>query len=346
MKMTGLLCSRFSATVQKGRRFFTLAGKDMELPNGKGGKRKAASKRQRAASPAAPALDGGSPVEGEMAGELLAVPGPSGVGVGASGSMPPVPAEESAAAAEPTAVEPTAAGPTAAGPAAAGPAAARPPPASPMMEPAMVQPAASAVEYMAAVEPRGVGLSVPAMQAAATAPAAEAVTTVRLVSEALSGLALELAAAKKPAAGVPTGKPAAVEPAAATAAVSVATPTAARGERPVLANGPVAASKECWVLNPGVGSKVIVKKLSIGPAAVAAEAAATEKRCAGEPVPGPGLPPVARRAAAETESPPMVTAPVPVAPTAAAPVKRKAKAGVTGGSQKRKESSPVKIKDL
>jgi hypothetical protein len=69
------LCSRYSATVQKGRRFFALAGKDMELPNGKGGRMKVASKRQRAASPAAPAPEGGSPVEGEMAGELLAVPG-------------------------------------------------------------------------------------------------------------------------------------------------------------------------------------------------------------------------------------------------------------------------------
>jgi hypothetical protein len=246
LKMTGLLCSRFSATVQKGRRFFTSVGKDMELPNRKGGKRKSASKRQRAASPAAPALDGGSSVEGEMAGELLAVPGPSGVDAGSSGSVPPAPAEELAAAAEPTA---------------AGPAAAGPPPA---LEPAVVQPAASAVEYMAAVESMGVGLSVPATQAAATAPAAEAATTVRLVSEALSGLALELAAAKKPTAGVLTGKPAAVEPAAATVAVSAAAPTAARGERPVLANGPVAASKECWVLNPGVGSKVIVKSSQLG----------------------------------------------------------------------------------
>jgi hypothetical protein len=74
LKMTGLLCSRYSATVQKGRRFFALAGKDMELPNGKGGRKKAASKRQRAASPVAPAPEGGSPVEGEMAGELSAVP--------------------------------------------------------------------------------------------------------------------------------------------------------------------------------------------------------------------------------------------------------------------------------
>ncbi len=131
LKITGLLCSRFSATVQKGRRFFALAGKDMELPNGKGGKRKPASKRQQAASPAAPALDGGSPVEGEMAEELLAVPGPSGVGVGASGSMPPVPAEDSAAAAGP-------------------------PPVSPAVEPATVQPSAPAMEHVVAVEPTGV----------------------------------------------------------------------------------------------------------------------------------------------------------------------------------------------
>jgi hypothetical protein len=214
-----------------------------------------------------------------------------------------------------------------------------------MMEPAM-QSSASAMECVAAVEPKEVELSVPAMEAA-VAPAAEAATAVRLVSEALSGLALELAAAKEPAAGVLAGKPAAVKLAAATAAVSATAPTAAKGERPVLANGPVAASKECWVLNPGVGSKVIVKKLSIGPAAAAAEAAASEEKCAGEPVPGPGLPPAARRAAAETKSPPVVTAPKPVAPAAAAaPGKRKAKAGVTEGSQKRKKSSPVKIKDL
>jgi hypothetical protein len=273
-----------------------------------------------------------------MAGELLAVPGPSGVCVGSSGSVPPAPAEESAAAAEPTAVEPTAAGP---------------PPAVPAMEPVVVQPAASAVEYTAAVEPTGVELSVPAAQAAAAEPAAEAVTTVRLVSEALSGLALELAAARKPVAGVLTGTPAAVEPAAATAAttataaVSAAVLAGAKGERPVLANGPAAASKECWVLNPGVGSKVIVTKLSIGPAEAAAETAAAEVKCAGESVPGPGLLPAARRAVAETESPPLVTAPGPVPPMAAATsVKRKAKAGVTGGSQKRKKSSPVKIKDL
>jgi hypothetical protein len=45
--VTGLLCSRFSATVKKGRRFFALAGKDVELPNGKGGKKNAASKGSR-----------------------------------------------------------------------------------------------------------------------------------------------------------------------------------------------------------------------------------------------------------------------------------------------------------
>jgi hypothetical protein len=75
LKMTGLLCSKFSATVKKGRRFFALAGEDAELPNGKGGKKKVVSQRQQAASPGTSAPDGGSHVEGEMAEELLAVPG-------------------------------------------------------------------------------------------------------------------------------------------------------------------------------------------------------------------------------------------------------------------------------
>ena len=114
----------------------------------------------------------------------------------------------------------------------------------------------------------------------------------------------------------------------------------------MLTNGPAAASKECWVLNPGIGSKVIMRKLSFGSAAAEAGTAAAEAKCAGEPVSGPELPLVARRVAAETESPPMVTEPGPVPPAAAASVNRKAKAGVTGGSQKRKKSSPVKIKDL
>ena len=216
--------------------------------------------------------------------------------------MPPVPAEEAAAAAESAAVEPTAVEPVAA----------ESPPAAQAMESEGVQPETSAVE------PVGVELSVPA---AAAAPAAEAATTVMLVSEALSVLALGLAAAEKPAARVLTGVPAAVEPAAATTAVSAAEPTATKGERPVLANGPAAASKECWVLNPGIGSKVIMRKLSFGSAAAEAGTAATEAKCAGEPVSGPELPLVARRVAAETESPPMVTASGPIPPTAAS-VKR------------------------
>ncbi len=166
------------------------------------------------------------------------------------------------------------------------------------------------------------------------------------MSEALSVLALELAAGWEPAAGALTGVPAAVEPAAATAVASAAEPMTAKGERPVLANEPAAASKECWVLDPVVGPKV--RKLSVGlAAAAAAESAAAGVKCAGEPVSGPELPPVARRAAMETESPPTVRASEPIPPKGvAASVKRKAKAGVTGGSQKRKKSSPVKIKDL
>jgi hypothetical protein len=87
-----------------------------------------------------------------MAGGLLAVPGPSGVCAGSSGSVPPVPAEESAAAAESAAVEPTAVEPVAA----------ESPPAAPAMEPEGVQPETSAVE------PVGVELSVPAAAAVLT----------------------------------------------------------------------------------------------------------------------------------------------------------------------------------
>ncbi len=109
----------------------------------------------------------------------------------------------------------------------------------------------------------------PAAQAAAAAPAAEAVTAVRLVSEALSALDLTLGA------GVLTGVPAAVEPAAAAVAASATESAAVEGERPVLANGPAAASKECWVLNPAVGGpKVILRNVITGPTATAAETAA------------------------------------------------------------------------
>jgi hypothetical protein len=214
-----------------------------------------------------------------------------------------------------------------------------------VVEPATVQPSVPAMEHVVAAGPSRVELSVPAVEAAAVAPAADAATALRLVSEALSGLALELAAAEESAAGVLAEKPAVVEPRAAAAAVSAAEPTVARSERPDLASGPVAASKECWVMNPGIGPKVIMRRISSGPTAAAAKAAAPGERRAGEPVPGPGLPPAARRGAAETKSPPVATTSKPVAP-AAAPGKRKAKAGVTGGSQKRKKSSPVKIKDL
>jgi hypothetical protein len=331
LKMAGLLCSRYSATVQKGRRFFTLVGKDMELPNGKGSKKKTASKRQQAASPAAIAPEGGSPVEGEVAGELLAVPGPSGMCAGSSGSAAPVPAEESAAAEGSAAVEPTAEELVVT----------ESPPAAPAMEPEGMQPEVSVTE------PVGVELSMPAAQAAAAATAAEAATAVRLVSEALSVLALELAAAEEPAAGVLMGMPAAVEPAAATVAASATESMAAKGGRPVLANGPSAASKECWVLNPGVGPKVILSRHSVGPATAAAGSAAAEVKCAGEPVSGPELPPAARQAAADTRSPHAVMTSGPIPPkAAAASVKRKAKTGVAGGSQRRKKYSPVKIKAL
>ncbi len=186
-----------------------------------------------------------------------------------------------------------------------------------------------------------VELPEPAAQAAAAALTTEAVTTVRLVSEALSALDLTLGT------GVPTGVPAAVEPAAATVAVSAAEPAAVEGERPVLAYGPAAASKECWVLNPAVGPKVILRKALVGPAATAAETAAASVEWAGELVPGSEAPLAARQVACKAECLPVVMASEPRPPmAAAAPVKRKAKAGVTGGSQKRKKSSPAEAKDL
>ncbi len=103
-----------------------------------------------------------------MAGELLAVPGPSGMCAGSSGSVPPVPAGNPAAAAESAVVEPTAMELVGIGS----------PPAVPATEPERVQPEVSVTE------PVEVELSVPAAQAAAAASAAETATTVRLVSEA------------------------------------------------------------------------------------------------------------------------------------------------------------------
>ena len=100
-------------------------------------------------------------------------------------------------------------------------------------------------------------------------------------------------------------------------------------------------------MNAAVEPKVILKKVGTGSAATAGETAATSAEWAGESVPGPGMPPVARQAACEAKDSPVVTASEPRPPmAAAASVKRKAKTGVTGGSQKRKKSSPVEAKDL
>ncbi len=226
LKVTGLLCSRFSAHVKKGRRFFALAGKDVELPNGKGGKKKVASHRRRAASPAASALDGGSHAEGKMAEKLPATPGSAGVDVSVRESRPPEPAVDSAAAA---------------GPAAVGSA----------VEPAGERSTAPTTGQMAAVEPAMVELSGPAAESAAVVSAAEPGAAVEPMSEMLSALALGPAAVEESAAGVLAGEPATAEPVAATAAVSAAMPTPAREGRSVLADGPAAGPKECWVVNPG-----------------------------------------------------------------------------------------------
>jgi hypothetical protein len=325
LKMSGLLCSRYSATVQKGRRFFTLAGKDMELPNGKGGKKKAASRRQLTVSPVAPAPEGGSPVEGEMTEELSAVPGPSGLCAGSSGSEPPVPVEEPTAAAMPAARN-------------------LPVKESVAAEIPLTAPEKGSEERQLEVivtELPGIELSVPAAQAAAAAPATDSATVAELVSEAL--LVLELGIGAR----APTGASAVVEPAAAVAAVSAVEPAAAKRERPELAGESAAAPREYWVLNSAVDPKVIPKRTFSELAATAAETAAAGAEWAGEPVPESGEPPAARRAACETTDSPLVTASVPgPSKTAAASVKRKAKAGVTGGSQKRKKSSPAEAKDL
>jgi hypothetical protein len=156
-------------------------------------------------------------------------------------------------------------------------------------------------------------------------------------------LVLELGIGAK----APTGAPAVVEPAAARAAASAVESAPARGERPELAGESAAAPREYWVLNSAVGPKVIPKRAFSELAATAAETAAARAEWAGEPVPESGEPPAARRAACETTDSLLVTASVPGPPrAAAASVKRKAKAGVTGGSQKRKKSSPAEAKDL
>jgi hypothetical protein len=100
------------------------------------------------------------------------------------------------------------------------------------------------------------------------------------------------------------------------------------------------------VINSGIGPKMIVRRISCESTAAAAEAAASGERRAREPGPELGSSPAARRAAAETRASPVAMAFRLAAPAAAAPGKRKAKAGLAEGSQKRKKSSPVKIKDL
>jgi hypothetical protein len=244
LKMTGLLCSRFSSTVKKGRRFFALAGEEAELPNGKGSKKVVSQQQQWAASPAASTPDGGRRVEGSVADELLAVPGSSGVDVRAREATPPVLAVDSAAAVEP-AGEPVAE-------------LAGEPAVEPAVEPAGEQSPVPAVEQAVAAEPAREALSVSAVGSAAVVPAAEPTAAEGLVSETLSVLALKSVAVKEPAAV------SAVEPTAATAAEPVTGLTAAGKGRPVLASGPVAAEKECWVINPGISPKVIVKRISEG----------------------------------------------------------------------------------
>jgi hypothetical protein len=56
LRLTVLFCSRFSTSVRKGRRFFTLAGEDEERPNGREDKRRDASRRRRQQQPASPAV--------------------------------------------------------------------------------------------------------------------------------------------------------------------------------------------------------------------------------------------------------------------------------------------------
>jgi hypothetical protein len=180
---------------------------------------------------------------------------------------------------------------------------------------------------MASVEPAMVELPGPAAESAAVVSVAEPAAAIGPVSETLSGLASGPAAVEESAAGVLAGEPAAVEPVAATVAVSAAVPTAAREGRPVLADGPVAAPKECWVINPGITPKVIVRRIPSGPAAAAGAAASWEIR-AGEPVPELGSIPAAGRAAAETRTSPMAATPRLAVPAAATSGKRKAGTGV------------------
>ncbi len=203
-------------------------------------------------------------MEGEMAEGLLAVPGPSGLCAGSRGSRPPVPAGESAAAVTSAAGELPAVGSVAT----------KLPPAVPAKEPGERQ-----LEVIVTELP-GIELSEPAAQAAAAAPAIDAATVAKMVTEALFALELDMGVR------APTGVPAVEEPAAAAA--SATEPAVAERERPELTVEPAAAPREYWVLNSAVDPKVILKKAFSDSAATAAETAAAGAEWAGEPVLGPG----------------------------------------------------------
>jgi hypothetical protein len=153
------------------------------------------------------------------------------------------------------------------------------------------------------------------------------------VSETLSGLASGPAAVGESAAGMLAVEPAAAEPVAAMVVVSAAVPTAAKEGRPVLADGPVAAPKECWVMNPGIAPRVIVRRIPSGSAA-AAEAATSWEIRAGEPLPELGLIPAAGRAAAEIRTSPIAAVPRLAVPAAATQGKRKESASVQKGHER------------
>ncbi len=270
---------------------------------------------------------------------MLAVPGPSGLEVRAVEVPPPVlavePANESA------------------------------------VEPAREQPPVLAAEPASAAEPAGELMSVPTAKSAAVAepagegsaaapelaatpepgerPTGEPGAAVGLASESLSVLAAEPMAAVEPAAGplvesaVKPAVESVAEPAAATAAEPAAGPIVAVKGRPVLAIGPVAASKECWVMNSAISPKVIVKRTREGSAvAAAAEAATPQERQAGEHLSELGCTPAAGRAAAESMIPPLAAAPRPAASAAAVQGKRKASAGVAEGSRRGPRQSSSK----
>jgi hypothetical protein len=100
-------------------------------------------------------------------------------------------------------------------------------------------------------------------------------------------------------------------------------------------------------MNTAISPKVIVKKTREGSVVMAVAKAATPREGqAGEPLSELGCTPAARRAAAESVTPPPVAAPGPAVSAVTAQGKRKASTGGAGGSQKRKRSSPVRLKDL